>query len=93
MKKYTFSTDFDKVCENLGVSNERHDFFFKAAKSISMRAIFFDKEITERSQAMELFLNEVLPDSMVEAFWAGCVFSNVFSQSEKIAERMAKQLT
>lgn len=89
--KYTFSTDFDKTNKNIGVSDERHKQFFEAAKSASISAIFTDKNITDKSQAMEMFLNDVQPENMVEAFWAGVVFDNVFSQAEKIAEKWQRR--
>lgn len=90
MEKYTFSTDFKTVSENLGIADERQKLFFEIAKEYAMRAFFTDSTMTDKSQAMEMFLNTVQPANKVEAFWAGCVFVDVFSQAEKMAENLAK---
>lgn len=76
------------VSENIGISTERSDEFFNAAKSVCVAALFTDSEITRTSQAIELFLNKVQPTNLIEAFWAGFVLSEVFSQSEAMAEKM-----
>lgn len=91
--KYTFSTDFDKVAQNLGISEERHDLFFDEAKNISIRAVMFDKTITQRGQAMEIYLNTIQPENMVEAFWAGNVFNDVFSQAESFSKKLPSMVS
>ena len=90
--KFTFSTDYNKPSQNMGIADERHNLFFETAKETSTLSIMRDKSITKKSQAMEIFLNKAQPQNIVEAFWAGCVFENVFSQTEKIAEEMLKLL-
>lgn len=89
---YAFSTDFETTSQNLGISDERHDLFFEKAKEVSCRAVMFDNTITERPQAMEIYLNEIQPENIAEAFWAGNVFYSVFFQTEKFAEKMYRKV-
>lgn len=91
-KKYVFSDDHSKSCENLGISESRHDEMFEIAKDVCMRAMFFDKNINTRTKAIELFLNEAQPESIVEAFWFGCVFMDVWTQTEKIGKRISEMI-
>lgn len=91
--KYRFSTDFDTVSQNLGISQDRHELFFKEATSVALEAIFGVNELTERSQIMEMFLNKIQPKNDIEAFWAGYIYFDVFSQAEKIAEKMDRFLS
>lgn len=88
-QKFVFSTDSDLLSENLGITKERHEQFFDAAKRVSFRAVVADPDLTSKSHAMEIYLNNVNPDNLVEAFWAGNIFNDVFSQTEKIAEKIA----
>ena len=92
MKKFAFSADHETISENLGISEERHDLFFEKAKEVSMRAILFDKSIADKSQAIEIFLNEVQPETEIEFFWAGVVFMDTFTQTEKVAKEVGKVL-
>jgi len=92
MKKYTFSTDFETVSENIGVSTKRYNLFVEKAKEVSMRAIMFDKSITEKSQAMEIYLNEIQPSNDVEAFFAGVVYMDIFTQTENVATKFAEMI-
>jgi len=87
MKKYTFSTDFETISENIGVSTDRYTLFVEKAKEVSMRAIMFDKAIAHKSQAMEIYLNEIQPASDVEAFLAGAVYMDIFTQTENVASK------
>lgn len=91
--KYAFSTYFDRTYKNLGVSNERHMLFFETAKDVSFRAVFTDKEITNKTQAIELYLNEVQPENNIEMFWAGFVFCDVLDQTQKLANKLADAST
>lgn len=77
------------MSENLGISEERHEQFFEAAKRVSFRAVITDQDLTSKAAAMEIYLNDVSPENLVEAFWAGTLFNDVFSQTEKIAEKIA----
>lgn len=88
-QKFVFSTDSDSLSENLGISKERHEQFFEAAKLVSFRAVIADQDLTSKAAAMEIYLNDVNPETMVEAFLAGAIFHDVFSQTEKIAEKIA----
>ena len=92
MKKtnYVFSYDFPTVCENLGIAESRHDEVFEVAKDVCMRAIFFDKNIDSQAKAMEVFLNEVQPQNIVEGFWFGCVFMDVWMQSVNIGKKITQ---
>ena len=90
MKKYTFSTDFETISENIGVSTDRYNLFVEKAKEVSMRAIVFDKAITDKSQAMEIYLNEIQPANDVEAFFAGVVYMDIFTQTENVATKLAE---
>lgn len=56
-----------------------------------MRAVMFDNSITDRSKAMEIYLNEVQPEGNVESFWAGYVFNDVLSQTENIAKHLGEE--
>lgn len=87
-QKFVFSTDSNLLSENLGISEERHEQFFEAAKRVSFRAVVSDPDLTSKAAAMEIYLNDVNPETMVEAFWAGAIFNDVFSQTEKIAEKI-----
>lgn len=88
---YSFSTDFDKVNQNIGVSDDRSRLFFEKAKEVCFRAVMFDSSITDKSQAMEIYLNEVQPEGNVESFWAGCIFTDVFSQTENLAKHLGEE--
>jgi hypothetical protein len=90
MKKYAFSTDFDTISENIGIPKERYELLFEKAKEVAYRAIMYDKFITEKSQAMEIYLNEIQPTNEVEAFFAGVIYQDVFSQTEKMAGQLAE---
>lgn len=88
-QKFAFSTDHEKTSENLGVSESRHDEFFKAAKEVSFRAFVSDESITDRAQAIEIFLNQVQPQSQIEFFWSGYVFDNVQNQMERHCKKLS----
>lgn len=92
-EKYVFSTDFKLSCENLGIPESRHDEIFEIAKEVVIRALFFDKAIDTKSKAMEIFINKVQPQSIVEAFWFGCIFNDVWTQAEIFGERIEKTLS
>lgn len=62
------------------------------AREVSIRAIFWDKDISDISTAMELFLNAIQPKNDIEFFWAGYVFGDIFLQTKKIAEKVAAGL-
>ncbi len=90
--KYVFSDDHSKSYENIGISESRHDEMFEIAKSVCMRAMFFDESINTRTRAIELFLNEAQPENLVEAFWFGCVFMDVWTQTENIGKQISKMI-
>lgn len=92
-QKFAFSTDHETISENLGISESRHDEFFEAAKEVSFRAFVSDESITDRSQAIEIFLNQVQPQNEIDFFWSGCVFGDVQNQMEKMCEKMSALLT
>lgn len=89
---YTFSNDFKRTNQNLGISDDRYQLFFDKAKEVSVRAVFSDPSIQTKPQAMEIYLNEVQPQNLVEAFYAGVVYQDVFIQANKIGEKLAEQL-
>ena len=92
MKKtnYVFSYDFPTVCENIGIAKSRKDEVFGAAKQVCMRALFFDEEIDSKTKAMEVFLNQVQPQNIVEAFWFGCVFMDVWVQCVNVGKKITE---
>jgi len=89
---YTFSNDFKRTNQNLGISDDRYELFFEKAKEVSVRAVFSDNSIQTKSEAMEIYLNEVQPQNMVEAFYAGAVYQDVFIQTNNMGKRLAEQL-
>jgi len=89
MKKYTFSTDFETISENIGISTDRYALFVEKAKEVSMRALMFDKSITEQSQVMEIYLNEIQPENDVEAFFSGVIYMDIFTQTQNVVNKFA----
>jgi hypothetical protein len=92
MKKYTFTTDFETISENIGVSTDRCTLFVEKAKEVSMRALMFDKSITEQSQVMEIYLNEIQPENDVEAFYSGVIYMDIFTQTQNVANKFAEMI-
>ena len=89
---YTFSNDFEQTNQNLGISDDRDQLFFDKAKEVSVRAVFTDHAIQTKTQAIEIYLNEVQPQNMVEAFYAGMVYQNIFIQANNIGKKLEEQL-
>lgn len=83
MKKFAFSTDHEKISANIGIPDERNEEMINEAREVSIRAIFWDKDISDVSTAIELFLNAIQPKNDIEFFWAGYVFGDIFFADEK----------
>lgn len=90
--KYKFDHSKGTVSEGLGISDERFEEIKSAAEEICFRALFTDETVDDKVKALEIYINEVQPASVVEALFAGEAFGQMFVKVSRVAKSLSSVL-
>jgi hypothetical protein len=84
-QKYNFSLfKSSKITDNIGIPEARWDEINTKCKEVVIRAYFTDDSINSITKAYEVFLNDVKPQSFIEAFVCGLIFESIDIQIKKL---------